>query len=260
MKIVVLVKQVPDSGAERSLRAEDGTVDRSTAHNVINEMDEYAIEEALKLREADGGTEITILTMGPEQAGESIRKALQTGSDGAVHVLDDALHGSCALATSKVLAAALRTLEPDLVLCGAEATDARGQVMPHMLAERLGMAALTGARKLTVDGSTLTIERQTEEGYEVVTATAPAIVSVWDTINEPRYPTFKGIMEAKKKPVRTMSLADLGIPAEDVGFAGASTEVLEHSKRPARQGGTKVTDDGEGGLRLVEFLVSEKFV
>jgi electron transfer flavoprotein beta subunit len=260
MKIVVLVKQVPDSGAERNLRADDNTVDRSTANNVINEMDEYAIEEALKLREADGGTEITILTMGPEQAGDSIRKALQTGSDGAVHVLDDTLHGSCALATSKVLAAALRTLEPDLILCGAEATDARGQVMAHMLAERLGIAALTGARKLTVDGSTLTIERQTEEGYEVVTATAPAIVSVWDTINEPRYPTFKGIMEAKKKPVRTMSLADLGVAADEVGFAGASTEVLEHSKRPARQGGTRVTDDGEGGLRLVEFLVSEKFV
>jgi electron transfer flavoprotein beta subunit len=260
MKIVVLVKQVPDSGAERNLRADDKTVDRSTANNVINEMDEYAIEEALKLREADGGTEITILTMGPAQAGDSIRKALQTGSDGAVHVLDDALHGSCALATSKVLAAALRTLEPDLILCGAEATDARGQVMAHMLAERLGLAALTGARKLTVDGSTVTIERQTEEGYEVVTATAPAIVSVWDTINEPRYPTFKGIMEAKKKPVRTLALADLGIAADEVGFAGASTEVLEHSKRSARQGGTKVTDDGEGGLRLVEFLVSEKFV
>ena len=261
MKIVVLVKQVPDSGAERSLRTDDNTVERATANNVINEMDEYAIEEALKLREAGAGdTEITILTMGPEQAAESIRKALQTGSDGAVHVVDDALHGSCALATSRVLAAALGTLEPDLVLCGAEATDARGQVMPHMLAERLGLAALTGARKLTVDGSTVTIERQTEEGYEVVTATAPAIVSVWDTINEPRYPTFKGIMEAKKKPVRTLALADLGIAADEVGFAGASTEVLEHSKRSARQGGTKVTDDGEGGLRLVEFLVSEKFV
>jgi electron transfer flavoprotein beta subunit len=260
MKIVVLVKQVPDSGAERSLRTDDNTVDRATANNVINEMDEYAIEEALKLREADGDTEITILTMGPDQASESIRKALQTGSDGAVHVLDDALHGSCALATSRVLAAALGTLEPDLVLCGAEATDARGQVMPHMLAERLGMAALTGARKLTVDGSTLMIERQTEEGYEVVTATTPAIVSVWDTINEPRYPTFKGIMEAKKKPVRTLSLADVGIAADEVGFTGASTEVLEHSRRPARQGGTKVTDDGEGGLKLVEFLVSEKFV
>src|SRR6185503_2124976 len=122
--------------------------------------------------------------------------ALSMGPDGAVHVLDEALHGSCALATSKVLAAALRTLEPDLVICGAEATDARGQVLPHMLAERLGWAALTGARKLTVDGTTVTIERQTESGYELVTADGPAIVSVWDTINEPRYPSFKGIMEA----------------------------------------------------------------
>jgi electron transfer flavoprotein beta subunit len=258
MKIVVLVKQVPDSGAERNLR-EDNTVDRGSANNVINEMDEYAIEEALKLREEHGG-EITILTMGPDRAAESIRKALSMGPDEAVHITDDALHGSCALATSAVLAAALRTLEPDLVLAGAEATDARGQVMPHMLAERLGLAALTGARKLTVDGSTLTIERQTEEGYEVVTAATPAIVSVWDTINEPRYPSFKGIMEAKKKPLRTLSLADLGVDPGTVGFAGASTEVVEHAKRPPRQGGTKVSDDGDGGTKLVEFLVSEKFV
>ncbi len=259
MKIVVLVKQVPDSGAERNLRSDDNTVDRGSANNVINEMDEYAIEEALKLREAHGG-EVTILTMGPERAAESIRKALSMGPDKAVHILDDALHGSCALATSKVIAAALTTLEPDLVLAGAESTDARGQVMPHMLAERLGIAALTGARKLTVDGASLTIERQTEEGYEVVTAQAPAIVSVWDTINEPRYPSFKGIMEAKKKPVQTMSLGDLGIDASEVGFDGASTQVVEHSRRPPRQGGTRVTDEGDGGTKLVEFLVSEKFV
>ena len=198
--------------------------------------------------------------MGPERAAESIRKALSMGPDKAVHILDDALHGSCALATSKVIAAALKTLEPDLVLAGAESTDARGQVLPHMLAERLGIAALTGARKLTVDGASLTIERQTEEGYEVVTAQAPAVVSVWDTINEPRYPSFKGIMEAKKKPVQTMSLSDLGIDAGEVGFDGASTAVVEHSKRPPRQGGTRVTDEGDGGAKLVEFLVSEKFV
>ena len=259
MKIVVLVKQVPDSGAERNLRPDDGTVDRASANNVINEMDEYAIEEALKLREAHGG-EVTVLTMGPERAVESIRKALQVGPDNAVHVIDDALRGSCALATSKVLAAALRTLEPDLIISGAESTDARGQVMPHMLAERLGIAALTGARKLTIDGSTATIERQTEEGYEVVTAQTPAVVSVWDTINEPRYPSFKGIMEAKKKAVQTLTLADLGIAAEEVGFAGASTSVVSHTRRPARQGGTRVTDEGEGGVKLVEFLVSEKFV
>jgi electron transfer flavoprotein beta subunit len=259
MNIVVLVKQVPDSSSERNLRAEDGTVDRASANNVINEMDEYAIEEALRIQEAHGG-EVTVLTMGPEKAAESIRKALSMGPDKAVHVVDDALHGSCAVATSKVIAAALGTLGADLVICGAEATDGRVQVMPHMLAERLGIAALTGARKLTVDGSTLTIERQTEEGYEVVTASTPAVVSVWDTINEPRYPSFKGIMAAKKKPVQTLSLADLGVAPGEVGFDGATSEVVEHSKRPPRSGGQKITDEGEGGTKLVEFLASEKFV
>jgi electron transfer flavoprotein beta subunit len=259
VNIVVLVKQVPDSGAERSLRADDWTVDRESASNVINEMDEYAIEEALQIQEAHGG-EVTILTMGPERAAESIRKALSMGPDKAVHVVDDALHGSDALATSRVLAAALGTLNPDLILCGAESTDGRVQVMAHMLAERLGIAALTGARKLSVDGSSLTIERQTEEGYEVVTAATPAVVSVWDTINEPRYPSFKGIMAAKKKPLTTLSLADLGIPAAEVGLAGAASAVLKSAKRPPRQGGTKVVDEGDGGAKLVEFLASEKFV
>jgi electron transfer flavoprotein beta subunit len=270
MKIVVLVKQVPDSGTERTLRTDDHTVDRASASNVINEMDEYAIEEALKLREAHGG-EVTIVTMGPDRAAESIRKALSMGPDKAVHVVDDALHGSCALATSKVLAAAVKTLDADLILTGAESTDARGQVVPHMIAERLGIAALTGARKLTVDtsaqlasgagsGASLSIERQTEEGYEVVTATSPAVVSVWDTINEPRYPSFKGIMEAKKKPVQTLALADLAVAADEVGFAGASTAVVDTSKRPPRQGGTRVTDEGEGGIKLVEYLATEKFV
>jgi electron transfer flavoprotein beta subunit len=259
MNIVVLVKQVPDSGVERSLRPDDFTVDRSAANNVINEMDEYAIEEALKIQEAHGG-EVTILTVGPDQAGEAIRKALQMGADKGVHVVDDALHGSCALGTSKVLAAALRTLNADLILAGAESTDGRVQVMPHMLAERLGIAALTGARKLTVDGSTLTIERQTEEGYEVVTASTPAVVSVWDTINEPRYPSFKGIMAAKKKPVETRSLADLGVSPDEVGSAGATSKVVEAAARPARSGGTKVTDSGDGGVALVGFLATEKFV
>jgi electron transfer flavoprotein beta subunit len=259
MNIVVLVKQVPDSGAERNLRADDNTVDRASANNVINEMDEYALEEALRLAEAHGG-EVTVLTMGPERAADSIRKSLSMGPDRAVHVRDDALRGSCAVATSRVLAAALNTLNPDLVLCGAESTDGRVQVLPHMLAERLGIAALTGARKLTVEGDTLTIERQTEEGYEVVTAQTPAVVSVWDTINEPRYPSFKGIMAAKKKPVQALTLADLGIPAEEVGLAGATSAVLEHARRPVRAAGTKVNDAGDGGARLVEFLAAEKFV
>ncbi|MFG1602559.1 electron transfer flavoprotein subunit beta/FixA family protein [Actinoplanes sp. NPDC049265] len=258
MNIVVLVKQVPDSGAERSLSATDNTVERGSG-NVINEMDEYAIEEALKIKEAHGG-EVTILTMGPDAATESIRKALSMGPDKAVHVTDEALHGSCAVATSKVLAAALGTLSADLIICGAESTDGRVQVMPHMLAERLGVAALTGARKLTVDGDTLTAERQTDEGYEVVSAATPAVVSVWDTINEPRYPSFKGIMAAKKKPVQTLSLADLGVAADEVGTAGATSSVVSSARRPARSAGTKITDEGTGGQQLVEYLATEKFV
>jgi electron transfer flavoprotein beta subunit len=257
--IVVLVKQVPDSGAERNLRSDDNTVDRGSASNVINEMDEYAIEEALKVREEHGG-EVVVLTMGPERAAESIRKALSMGPDGAVHVTDEALHGSCAVATSKVLAAAIAQQNADLIMCGAESTDGRVQVMPHMLAERLGIAALTGARKLTVDGSTLTVERQTDEGYEVVTASTPALVSVWDTINEPRYPSFKGIMAAKKKPLQTLTLADLGVAAGEVGSEGATSTVVEQSKRPPRQAGNKVEAGDDGGVKLVEFLASEKFV
>src|SRR3712207_2411426 len=233
MNIVVLVKQVPDSGAERTLSASDNTVERGSASNVINEMDEYALEEALKIKEAHGG-EVTVLTMGPDRATESIRKALSMGPDKAVHISDDALHGSCAPATAKVLAAALRTLNADLIICGAESTDGRVQVMPHMLAEHLGVAALTGARKLPVDGSQLPAERQTDEGYEVVTAATPAVVSVWDTINEPRYPSFTGIMAAKKKPVQTLTLADLRVPAGEVGFAGAPSTVVEFAKRPPR--------------------------
>lgn len=259
MNIVVLVKQVPDSGAPRELAAGDLTVDRASASNVINEMDEYAIEEALKIKEAHGG-EVTVLTMGPEGATESIRKALSMGPDKAVHVTDEALHGSCAVATSKVLAEALKTLNADLIVCGAESTDGRVQVMPHMLAERLGVAALTGARKVTVDGSQLTVERQTDEGFETVTAAIPAVISVWDTINEPRYPSFKGIMAAKKKPVQTLSLADLGISSDEVGTAGATSAVIEFAKRPPRSAGQKVTDEGEGGAQLVAYLASEKFV
>ncbi|GAA3510740.1 electron transfer flavoprotein subunit beta/FixA family protein [Actinocatenispora rupis] len=259
MKIVVLVKQVPDSGAERTLKSDDFTVDRGSASNVINEMDEYAIEEALRIKEAQGG-EVTILTVGPDGATESIRKALSMGPDAAVHVVDGAIAGSDAVQTSAVLAAALGTLEWDLVLCGAEATDGRVQVIPHMLAERLGVPALTGARKLTIDGDSRTIERQTDEGYEVVRADGKAVVSVWDTINEPRYPSFKGIMAAKKKPVTTLSLADLGLAPDTVGLANAYSAVVSAAPRPARQAGTRVTDEGEGGVQLVEFLAVEKFV
>ena len=259
MNIVVLVKQVPDSGSERKLDPQDNTVARATADNVINEMDEYAIEEALTVKEAHGG-EVTVLTVGPDTATDAIRKALSMGADKAVHVSDDALHGSDAVQTSAVLAAALQQLEYDLVICGAEATDSQMSVMPALLAERLGIPQVSGARKLTVEGGTVKVERQTDGGYWQVEAPLPAIVSTWDTINEPRYPSFKGIMAAKKKPVETRSLADLGIDPATVGLGAATSQVLDFAGRPPKGEGVKVPDEGDGAQKLVEYLASQKIV
>src|SRR4051795_2940756 len=259
MNIVVLVKQVPDSGSERKLDPADNTVARASSDNVINEMDEYAIEEALTVKEAQGG-EVTILTVGPSTATDAIRKALSMGADKAVHVSDEAMHGACAPQTSAVLAAALQQLDYDLVLCGAESTDGQVSVMPALLAERLGIPQLSGARKLTVAGSTARIERQTDGGYWAVEAPLPAIVSTWDTINEPRYPSFKGIMAAKKKPVETKSLADLGLDAGSVGLANATSQVLDFAGRPPKGEGVKVTDEGDGAEKFVGFLAAQKIV
>ena len=223
-------------------------------------MDEYAIEEApLTVRDAQGG-EVTILTVGPDSATDAIRKALSMGADRAVHVVDAAIHGSCAVATSAVIAAALSRLEYDLVLCGAESTDGQVSVMPALLSERLGIPQLTGARKLTVEGGTATVERQTDGGYWALEAALPAIVSCWDTLNEPRYPSFKGIMAAKKKPVSTLSLADLGVDAATVGLGNATSRVLDFAGRPPKGEGVKVTDEGDGGQKLVDYLISQKIV
>src|SRR5581483_351634 len=196
--------------------------------------DEYAVEAALQLKEAQGG-EVTVLTMGPEKAAETIRKALSMGADKAVHLTDPALHGSDALATSYALAKALATVDHDLVVFGVESTDARMSVLPAMLAERLGVAQLTFARKVDADGTTIRIERQTETGYDVVEASTPAVLSVVEKINEPRYPSFKGIMAAKKKPLTTLSAADAGIETDKVGLDGSATSVTEVTARPPQQ-------------------------
>jgi electron transfer flavoprotein beta subunit len=259
MNIVVLVKQVPDSGSERTLDPADNTVARGSADNVLNEIDEYALEEALQLKEAQGG-EVTILTVGPDSAADAIRKGLSMGADRAVHVSDDAIHGSDAVQTSAVLAAALGQLEYDLVLCGAEATDSQMSVMPALLAERLGLPQLSGARKLTVDGGVARVERQTDGGYWALEAPLPAIVSTWDTINEPRYPSFKGIMAAKKKPVEKKTLADLGIDPGTVGAGSATSQVLDFAGRPPKGEGVKVADEGDGGQKLVDYLAAQKIV
>jgi electron transfer flavoprotein beta subunit len=259
VNIVVLVKQVPDSGGSRELDPADSTVARAGADNVINEMDEYAIEEALQIRERHGG-EVTVLTVGPESAADAVRKALSMGADRAVHVCDPAMHGSDALQTSAVLVAALGQLPFDLVLCGAEATDAQMGVMPALLSERLGVPALAGARKLSIENGTATAERQTDAGCWVVRAPLPAIVSTWDSINEPRYPSFKGIMAAKKKPVETKSLSDLGVDEASVGLASAGTAVVGFARRPPKGAGVTVTDEGDGAEKLVAYLAERKIV
>ena len=263
MNIVVLVKQVPDTWAERRLSESDKTLDRDSVDAVMNEIDEYAVEEALRLKESHGG-EVTVLTMGPDRAGETIRKALSMGADKAVHVSDPALHGSCAIQTAETLAAALGTLEYDLVVCGSESTDARLSVMAALLSERLGIPQLSGARKVTVEGdgagSTVTIERQTETGYDRVQGSTPAVVSVVEKINEPRYPSFKGIMAAKKKPVTTVTVADLGLDPSTVGLANATSEVVGFTLRPPRQAGQVVKDEGDGGVKLAEFLATQKLI
>jgi electron transfer flavoprotein beta subunit len=262
MKIVVLVKQVPDTWSEKRLNPTDGTLDREGVDAVVNEMDEYAIEEALRLAEVHGG-EVTVVSMGPEKAAEAIRKALQMGADRGLHVVDDALKGSDAPATSLVLARALeRVGDYDLVVAGSEASDGQTSMVPAMLAERLGLPQLTFARKVEADPGegTVRIERLTDDGYWVVEARLPAVVSVVEKINEPRYPSFKGIMAAKKKPVDSVSVADLELDKSDVGLDAAWTRVESFTDRPPRTAGTVVTDEGDGGVKLVEFLASRKFV
>src|SRR5713226_7729687 len=256
MNIVVCVKQLPDTWAERTLRPDDSRLDRASVDGVINELDEFAIEEGLRLAEAHSG-EVTILSMGPQRATESIRKALSMGADKAVHLVDDALAGSDVLATSAALAAVLSQIGFDLVILGSESTDARTGVIPAMLSERLGVPQLSFASKVQIDGNSITINRLADYGYDTVEATLPAVVSVVEKINEPRYPSFKGIMAAKKKPVQTLSLADAGINPGQVGLAAAATEVVSFANRPPRQAGTVVKDEGDGGSRAAEFLAAQ---
>ena len=248
MNIVVCVKQVPDTAVERTLKPGAGTLDRESPDGLINELDEYAIEEGLKIAEAHGG-EVTILSMGPAKASESIRKALSMGADKAVHVSDEALAGSDALVTSLVLAEALKQTGFDLVILGSESTDARTGVVPAMLAERLGVPQLTLASKVDIDGESVTVRRVTDDGYQVVTGSLPAVVSVVEKINEPRYPSFKGIMAAKKKPVQTLALADLGVDAGAAGLAGSATTVADFAAKPPRAAGQVVKDEGDGGTQ-----------
>ena len=259
--IVVLVKQVPDTYSERKLSGSDHTLDRESADAVLDEINERAVEEALKIKEAGEG-EVTVLTVGPARATDAIRKALSMGADKAIHVSDEALHGSDLLATAKVIAAAIGKIEGvDLVIAGNEASDGRGGAVPAIVAELLGFPQLTHARLVTVEGTTVKVDRETaDEGLTHLEASLPALISVTEKINEPRYPSFKGIMAAKKKPVETLTVADLGIDAGEVGLGNAWSTVVEASPKPPRTAGQRVEDEGDGGTKVAEYLVGQKLI
>jgi electron transfer flavoprotein beta subunit len=259
MKIVVLVKHVPEPTAAWRF-ADDHTLDRAGVEGRLSQLDEYAVEQAVRLAEAGVDAEITCLTMGPAPAADGLRKALAMGGHKGVHVLDDALHGSDALSTSLVLAKALRRAGFDLVLCGMSSTDAEMSVVPSMIADRLGVPQATNAAAVSVDGTSLNVRRETDAATEEVVVSLPAVVSVTDQSGEPRYPAFKAIMAARKKPVETWSLADLGIAPGEVGLAAAGTVVDGAQPRPPRTAGTVIVDEGDAAARLADFLVAGKFL
>lgn len=260
MKIVALVKYVPDAAGDRSFHDADHTTDRTTSDGILSELDEYAIEEALKISD-EGGADVVALTMGPADALNAVKRALQMGVDSGVQVVDDALHGSDAPATAQVLAAAIKKIgDVDLVVTGMASTDGGMSVVPAMLSELLDVAHLGFLGELGVTDGVAQGRREGDVASETVEAPLPVIASVTDQINEPRYPSFKGIMAAKKKQVETWSLADLGIDVARVGLSAAWSEVQDATRRPPRTRGEIVTDEGDGGVKLAEFLAAQKFI
>ena len=270
LTIVVPVKHVPDAAGDRVLAGSPPLLER--ASGILSELDEYALEAAVQIVETHGGAaaghRVLALTLGPAGATGALKRALQLGADAGFHVLDDALAGSDAWVTARVLAAAVQRIASaedravDLVLTGMASTDGETSLVPGQLAERLGLAHVGFASSLALaeDGASLTAVRHTETEALRVAADLPALVAVTDQVNTPRYPTFKAIMAAKKKPVQTWSVADLGLDTGDVGLAGSLTEVLDAVPRPPRTAGEVVADDGEGGIRLAEFLVARRLV
>src|SRR5690349_17230029 len=261
MNIVVCVKYVPDATGDRRFES-DNTVDRDNVDGLLSELDEYAVEQALQIKEKLGDdTEVTALTIGPADAETAVRKALQMGADKGIHGVDDAIAGSDALATSLVLAEASTKTDYDRVMCGMGSTDGAMGVVPAMLSARLGIPGTTFASEVTVEGDTVKIRRDGDTATVMVEGTLPLVLSVTDQTGEARYPSFKGIMAAKKKPVETWSLSDLGVDAEHVGLSASWSAVEGTEERPPRSQGEIVTDeDGSGATALVDFLASKKLI
>ncbi|MFC9733989.1 electron transfer flavoprotein subunit beta/FixA family protein [Streptomyces roseolus] len=259
LRIVVCVKYVPDATGDRKF-ADDLTVDREDVDGLLSELDEYAVEQALQIAEEADDAEVTVLTVGPEDARDALRKALSMGADKAVHVDDESIHGSDVMATSLVLAKAIEKTGYDLVIAGMASTDGTMGVLPAILAERLGVPQVTLLSEVKVEDGVVTGRRDGDTASEQLQASLPAVVSVTDQSGEARYPSFKGIMAAKKKPVEELELDDLDIDEDEVGLEGSWTAVDSADERPARTAGTIVKDEGEGGKQLAEYLASQKFI
>lgn len=255
MKIVVLMKQVPDTWGDRKLDLSTGWVDRSSSDTVIDEINERALEAALTAAEDNKGSEVVVITMAPDDVSESIKKALAMGCDSAIHVCDDALAGADSGTTAAVLAAVIREQAADLVVAGNESTDGRGGVVPAMIAEHLGLPHLGMLGAIDVTETRVSGVRRIDGGSQKVHASLPAVISVNESNPDARFPSFKGIMSAKKKPVTTLSLADI-----DVVLPSAKSAVLSTAVRPPRAAGTVVTDDGTAAEQLVDFLAANRLI
>lgn len=258
MNVIVLVKQIPDPAAPGELDPSTNTLKRD-GKLLLDDSDKYGVEMALQLVDAAGGGEVSLVSVAPNNEVAGLREALAMGAAKAVLVSDPALQGSDALTTAKVLAAAVNRLGgADLVIGGTESSDGYTGTVPEQLAELLGLPSVTFAKKVTIEGSTLKVERQTEAGYDEVEAPLPALVSVTAGVNEPRYPSFKGIMAAKSKPVDTVTAADLGVTP--VGWAGAGQQITNVGQAEARAAGEIIEDDGEGYTKIVAFLENLKVI
>ncbi|MDQ1075411.1 MULTISPECIES: electron transfer flavoprotein subunit beta/FixA family protein [Microbacterium] len=255
MKIVVLIKEVPDTWGERRLDLETGLTDRAAATPVLDEIDERAVEAALAFADAHPGTEVVALTMAPASAAATVRKALAMGATSAVHVVDDALHGADLLLTAEVLAAAIRRTGFDLVIAGNLSTDGGGGVLPAMIAEMLGVPHLTALSSLELTDDSATGDRVSDAGTMRVSAALPAVVSITEAMPEGRFTTFKGIMAAKKKPYETVDATALGVEPDDP--AVPRYIMLSVAERPPREAGIKITDEGDAAEKLAAFLADE---
>ncbi len=259
MKIAVCVKEVPDAGIHKRIDPGTRRLDRS-GEGALNQFDTQAVEEALRIKEAQGDGEVVLISLGPAGALDSLRKALAMGADRAVLVTDDAAAGSDLVATSRALAAVLEREGADLVVFGQQSSDSDGAVLWAAVADRLRQPVISQVAELTVGDGTVRGKRQTEFGYDVIEAPLPAVVAVSDAINEPRYPSLKGIMGAKKKPQETLSGADLGLDAEALGEQGSGTTVLALGDPPPRGDARKIEDDGSAAQQVVDFLAERKLL